>query len=586
MDARVIVKSVTSALNSRIGQPPHVAGERVIPKFHFGNSQEHCMKKFVVASAMALASMSLVSAAALRAQDAGTQSGSVSLPPEQYNAYQSATTQTDPAQKCAALESFLTTYPQTPVKNSVLALMMDCYSQSNQPDKLASAASRLLQVDPNNIQAIFASVFVKKQQCSKSIDPTSGVASDTQSCDDAGTLSQKGLTVAKPAAMSDADWKKLTDNYYPVFHSAIAFDDEFSKKDFKGAIDEFSKELMLYPAAACTQPGPCLIDTLQLAQVYAKPGDSRDPVKAVWFYSRAWDYAPAGYKPQIEPPLEYWYKRYHGTLDGDAAITQQINGIKQQAQATLFPPSSFSIPPAPSNADLANKYCAVSDDDLKKLALEDKEFILANASKDCTDKLWPLMKDQMTPVPGIVIADNATVLKVSATLLASPKPKDFIVKLNTPGPCASVPPPPSELKIKDAQAYILANGVKADTDAMGDVLTDPPAKIHKLTVEPAITVFNVAVTQDAKDAHTADFTVNMKDPASCKDAPAAGTELKLQPEQELDATYDTYSQVAGAGTTAASAQIVLRDGFLQAAAKKGAPVHHPAAAHPPAHRAQ
>ncbi len=376
---------------------------------------------------------------------------------------------------------------------------MDCYSQSNQPDKLAGAAGRLLQVDPNNIQAIFASVFVKKQQCTKSVD-ASGVATDAQSCDDAGTLSQKGLTVPKPASMSDADWKSLTGNYYPVFDSSIALDDAVSKKDFKGAQDEYSKELMLYPPAACTQPGACLVDTLQLAQAFAKPGDSRDPVKAVWFYARAWDYAPQGFKAQIETQLEYWYKRYHGTLDGDAAIKQQIDGIKSQAQATLFPPDGFKIDPAPSNQDLANKYCAVSNDDLKKLALEDKEFILANASKDCTDKLWPLMKDQDTPVPGIVIADNATVLKISATMAAAPtKPKDFIVKLNTPGPCAGIPPAPSELKIKDAQAYILANGDKADTDAVGDVLTDPATKIHKLSVEPAIAVFNMAVTQDAKE---------------------------------------------------------------------------------------
>ncbi len=137
------------------------------------------------------------------------------------------------------------------------------------------------------------------------------------------------------------------------------------------------------------------------------------------------------------------------------------------------------------------------------------------------------------------------------------------MKLSTPGACSAVPPPPGELKIKDAQAYILANGVKADTDAMGDVLTDPPTKIRKIVVEPAVAIFNVAVTQDAKDANAADFTVNMKEPLSCKDAPGSGTELKIQPATELDGTYDTYTQIAAAGSMAAKAQIVLRDGFLQ-----------------------
>jgi hypothetical protein len=132
-----------------------------------------------------------------------------------------------------------------------------------------------------------------------------------------------------------------------------------------------------------------------------------------------------------------------------------------------------------------------------------------------------------------------------------------VVKLTNPVACSAVPPPPTELKIKDAQAYILANGVKADTDAMGDVLTDTPAHLHKISIEPSVTTINVAVTQDAKDAHTADFTVNLKDPLSCKEAPASGTALGLQPATELDGTYDTYTHTAAAGTTAASAQIVL-----------------------------
>jgi hypothetical protein len=539
------------------------------------------MKKLVFATAMALAGISLVSAPALRSQNSG-QTLQIQDPAE-FNAYQTASTQTDLTAKASALESFLQTYPQSVAKKTVLTQLVDAYRQLNQPDKVLSACSRLLQIDPNNIQAIELSVFLKKQACQKSEDAT-GVASDTQSCDDAATLAQKGLTATKAADMSDADFKKITTDAYPLFHSAIALDDAASKKDFAGAIKEYTTELNLYSLQACSGPGPCLLDTLQLAQVYAKPGPAKDEVKAIWFYARAWDFAPQGFKATIEQPLDYWYEQYHGRLDGDAAIKQQIDQIKTQAQATLFPPSNFTIAPAPSPQELANKYCAVGPDDLKKLALEDKEFLLANASKDCTDKLWGLMKDQPTPVPGVVIAAQANVLKISAVTAASPKPKDFVVKLNTPGPCASVLPPPSELHVKEGQAYILANGVKADTDAMGDVLTETPAHIRKLVIEPAVSTINMAVTQGAKNAHAADFTVNMKEPLSCKDAPAAGVELKFQPELELDGTYDSYTQIPASGTTEASAQIVLRDGFVQLPAKT--PAHHTAGKPAAGHHAQ
>jgi hypothetical protein len=539
------------------------------------------MNKFVFATAMALAGMSLVSTAALRAQD----SSQITIQdPAEFNAYQNASTQTDPAQKCAALESFLQTYPQSVVKKAVIEQMIGCYQQTNNPDKMLSAVSRLLQIDPNNIQAIYYGVLLKKQQCSKSLD-SSGVTTDAQTCDDAAALAQRGLTAAKPASMSEDDFNKLKAQAYPMFHSAIAFDDAVSKKDFKGAEDEYTKELNLYSLADCSKPGQCLADTLQLAQAYAKPGDARDEVKAVWFYARAWDFAPPAFKTQIEPQLEYWYKRYHGTLDTPDQITQQINDIKTKAQATLFPPADFKIAPAPSPQELADKAAAVSEDELKKLNLEDKEFILANGSQQSRDKLWAVMKDQATPVPGIVVSAPVSVLKVTATMITAAKPKEFTVKLTTPGACGSVPTPPSELRVKDAQAYILANGVKDDTDAAGSVLTESAAHIRKLLVEPAVGTINVAVTQDAKDSKTADFIVNMKAPVSCKEAPAAGTELKLQPAMELDGTYDTYTQVPAAGSTAASAQIVLRDGILQPEVKRGGATRRPTAKPSAGHRA-
>ena len=82
------------------------------------------------------------------------------------------------------------------------------------------------------------------------------------------------------------------------------------------------------------------MDTLQLAEAYAKPGDSRDPVQAVWFYARAWNFAPPAYKTQIEPKLEYWYKRFHGGLDG-------LDAVKTASAQTLFKPDSVSSLPRP-----------------------------------------------------------------------------------------------------------------------------------------------------------------------------------------------------------------------------------------------
>jgi hypothetical protein len=429
---------------------------------------------------MALASISLVYAPTLRAQE----SDQITIKdPAEFNAYQVATTQSDPAARASALEGFLQSYPQSVVKKAVLDQLIDTYQGLNDPDKALGAASRLLQVDPSNMKALYLSVVIKKGQCAKT--------ADTQACDDAAALAQKGLVAPKTAGVADADWQKMTGATYPVFHSAIALDDAVSKKDFKAAISEYRTELMAYPLAATTS-GLGLSDTLQLAEAYAKPGDARDMVQAVWFYARAWNFAPAAYKAQIEPKLEYWYKRYHGGDDG-------MDAVKAASAATLFKPDTFTIAPAPTPADIAHK-AIIDNPDFGKLNLEDKEFILANGAKADADKLWEHMKGQATPVPGIVIEATASVIKM-------------------------------------------------------------------------------AVSHDAKDTKVADFIVNLKKPLDDKDIPTAGTEFKLQPAAELDATYDTYTQVAATATAQASAQIVLGDGFIQPEKKKPVPTHKPAAGH-------
>jgi hypothetical protein len=402
------------------------------------------MKKFVFAFVLALASISLVSAPTLRAQD----SDQITIKdPAEFNAYQMATTQSDPKAKAAALESFLKTYPQSVVKSAVLDMLVDTYQGLSDQDNALSAAGRLLQVDPNNTKAIFISVFIKKNQCAKT--------SNAQTCDDAGILAQKGLTVPKPAKTSDDDWKKQTSATYPIFHSAIALDDAISKKDFAGAVSEYKAELMLYTDDQNKTTG--LLDTLHLAEAYANE-TPKDLVSAIWFYSRAWDFAPAAYKPNIEKPLEYYYKKYHGALDG-------LDDIKSLAMATTFPPGTFKPNPAKTPAEQIHDLIAATPD-LNTLALGDKETVLALGSKEDADKLWALLKDKATPAPGIVIEATASVLKLAVTKDAKDaKIPDFIVNMKKPLEDKEIPAVGFEFKIQPA----------AELDGTYDSYTQIPA---------------------------------------------------------------------------------------------------------------
>jgi hypothetical protein len=406
------------------------------------------MKKLVFAFVMALASISLVSAPTLRAQD----SDQITIKdPAEFNAYQMATTQSDPKAKAASLEGFLQSYPQSVVKSAVLDLLVDTYHGIGDPVKELDACTRLLQVDPSSTHAIFNAVLIEKAKCAKT--------GDAQACDDAAVLAHKGLLVPKPAKVTDDVWKTQTSATFPIFHSTIALDDAISKKDFAAAVAEYKAELMLYSDDDSKTKG--LLDTYHLAEAYANE-TPKDLVSAIWFYARAWDFAPAASKPTIEKPLEYYYKKFHGALDG-------LDDIKAQAAATTFPPGTLVLKPALTPAEQIHNMLT-STSDWSTLALGDKETVLALGSKDDADKLWALLKDKPTPVPGKVIEATASVIKLAVTedaKTATPPYADFIVNMKKPLETKEIPAAGAEFGLS-------AKG-QAELDGTYDTYTQIPA---------------------------------------------------------------------------------------------------------------
>jgi hypothetical protein len=119
------------------------------------------MKKLVFASVMALASISLVSAPTLRAQDSITIKD-----PAEFNAYQMATRRAIQGQGCGSGE-FSDDLSAERRQERSARLLIDTYQGLGDADQTLSAASRLLQVDPNNMKAIFISVLHQEGQCGK-----------------------------------------------------------------------------------------------------------------------------------------------------------------------------------------------------------------------------------------------------------------------------------------------------------------------------------------------------------------------------------------------------------------------------------
>ena len=378
------------------------------------------MKKVFLASVFALAAIGFATAPTLFGQAAPASDSITIKDPAEYNAYQNAITQTSPQAKAAACESFLQTYPQSVVKLSVLNELVDAYTKSNDLPKTVDAAKRLLQVDPNNLKAIYLIVYIDKKMA------TSTPAQQSQLLDDAAALATKGLAATKPADAKDDEFTKQKATTDPFFLSVIANDALLSKKDLPGAVDGFRKELQYLSdhTPDATKSGFALNDTLELGQTYPQLTPPDYP-NAVWFLARAESFAPANFKPTIDKQARYWYKRFHGKDDG-------FDAILAQTATSIFPPPDYKIAPAPTPKDIADGVVA-STPDLSTLALADKEYILANASPANAEKLWALVKDKLSEVPGTVIAATATQIQVAVTDDAkADKKADFTVNLKTP----------------------------------------------------------------------------------------------------------------------------------------------------------
>ncbi|HZD44867.1 MAG TPA: hypothetical protein VE109_02200 [Acidobacteriaceae bacterium] len=382
------------------------------------------MKKVALASLLAIATSTLCAAPFALAQAAASGGAAQQITikdPAEYNDYSNAISQSSPAAKASAIEAFLTKYPNSVVKEEMLEQLMAAYQATNNMDKTVDAAQRLLQTDPNNLRALAITVYIKKAQAAQKSTP----AEQQPLLDDAAASAQKGIAAQKPANMAQADFDKLKAATTPIFYSAIALDDQL-KKDYPGAEDAFKKELQAVPPAQ-TQTGPQLNDTYLLGQAYAQqtPPDLKN---AVWFLTRAAQFAPPAAKDQIEKAAEYYYNKYHGGMDG-------FDQVKTLVTQSVLPPDSYNptpAPPPPSPADQAAKVVA-STPDLKTLNLNDKEFILFNGKPEDAAKMWDTMKGQTYEIPGKVVSATPESVQLAVTDDAkASNTADFTINMKKP----------------------------------------------------------------------------------------------------------------------------------------------------------
>jgi hypothetical protein len=419
---------------------------------------EECgMKKVVVASLLAFASVACVAGIAeaqtqvnLGSNQQSSNAG-VQMSPAEYNAYNSAISQTAPQAKASALEGYLTAYPQSSVKASVLEQLMGAYSAIPDAAKTLDAADRLLQVDPNNLRAYLLEVYFRRTAAEQTTDATAKQAG----LDKAAEYAQKGLAATKSKDLSDDDFNKLKAGTYPLFYSAIGVA-ALNKKDTATAIDNYKKELAMVPVSATQTPGSVLQDVFFLAVAYLQ-STPPDLSNCAYYAARVAAYAPDNLRPNYEPTAKYCYKRYHGGDDG-------YDTVVAAAKANLNPAPDFKIKPAPSPSDIVKNVISTTPD-LSTLAISDKEFILQNGAPEDAAKVWDTIKGKSVQIPdAVVIESSPTVLKVAVSDDAvQSKTADFTFNM-------APLPEPGKTPAQAAAAKKMADDITAAT-AVGQKVT-------------------------------------------------------------------------------------------------------------------
>jgi len=308
--------------------------------------------------------------------------------PAEYNAYVGAVQQSDAAAKISGLEAFLQQYPSSIMKEDALELLMVAYQQTGNQAKMADAAQRLLQVNPNNVRALALLAYSNKAG---------------QKWADAEKYAIQGLQalprMQKGEMVSDADFEKQKTQLAALMNNVAGFS-ALQVKDYASA------QKYLRAAVEADPNNLENVYPLALAYLTATPADD---VNGLFFIARAASLAkdPAG-KDQITKFGVSRYRKYHGSEQG-------WNEMLAMTANTPLPPPNFTIsqytPPTPKQ----QAHDLVTSKAPKDMSFAEWELILSAGDAQDAEKVWNAIKGVSLQMEGQVIKASSTKLEIAGS---------------------------------------------------------------------------------------------------------------------------------------------------------------------------
>ena len=309
-------------------------------------------KKVVGLAIIAALSLNLVAAVATRAQatqapPAGQEAGGAKpqYTMAEYNAYQAAAADKNPASQIKALDDFVAKYPNSALLIYIYPLYYQAYSQLKNYPKVIEYADKLVslgdKVDAGaRYQALYARAFAYNAMIA---DPAQAntAAKDpalAKSALDAAVAGLKALDeVKKPESMSDDAFAAQKKQIQIYFH-ATAAQAAMVLKDYNTAVQHYKAVLALNPDDAITSY------RVGLAYMAMTPPQQ---MNAFWSIARAVT-AKGATKAQSDKVKDYLRKLIVNYQQAacDNLIDAELNELLQLASSSPERPESYKLPGA------------------------------------------------------------------------------------------------------------------------------------------------------------------------------------------------------------------------------------------------
>ncbi len=290
---------------------------------------------------VALLSLFCIAITPVHGQDAAAgAAGAQKYTMAEYNAYQAAAAEKNPAAQIKLLDDFVSKYPTSALLNYIYPLYYKNYGgQKNFPKTIEYCDKLVALGDKATANEKYEAYSVRAYAYNNIPNPDAATATAARAAALAGVKIVSLVT--KPEGADEAQFKKQQDQSI-IFFNGTAANAAMAAKDYPGAVES-------YKTVLATTPDD-LTSNYSLGKAYMAMNPPQQ-IDALWYFARAASSKIANEQQskQVKAYLRKLLANYQGGTVCDALTDAELNELLQLASSSPDRPASYKLY---SSADL------------------------------------------------------------------------------------------------------------------------------------------------------------------------------------------------------------------------------------------